>query len=422
MMDQRRIGVALEGERLPAAGLETIRWMAPRLVLPRHLCFRAGALAMLRQLGARRAFVITGAASARASGALDKALGHLTGAGGEAVCYDRIAFEPTWALIREGLDAVRAAGPDWIIGIGGGSVLDAAKLIYVWSEHPALEPQALLKPFSIPPLARRSRLILIPTTAGTGSEVSCSAIVQNSERQGKDIIVSHELLPDIALLDASLTVTLPPALTAATGMDALTHAIEAFVSLAHNPFTDACAAAAIRLILAHLAPAFRDGSRLESRDGMLNAACLAGIAQSNVSVGLTHAIAHVLGAIVTLPHGLLNSVLLVPVMRFNAQAQPDRYQALAGACGFAGLDAMAAAIERFQHGLGLPRTLGAAGAPVAGLRGRMAELSQKVLAEPCARTNPRRPLPEEVARLLDSVLGDDHREGRDGREGHDERD
>ncbi len=403
-MDHGGIGVALERERLPAAGLDAIRWMVPRLVLPRHLCFRAGAVSMLKQLRSRRAFVITGASSARASGALDKVLGHVTSGGGEAVCYDRINEEPTWPRIRDGVEAMRAAAPDWIIGIGGGSVLDATKVMYAWYEHPALEPPLLLKPFSIPTLLRRSRLVLIPTTAGTGSEVSCSAVLQNHERRVKEIIVSHELLPDIAILDASLTVSLPPAVTAATGMDALTHAIEAFVSLAHNPFADACATAAIRLIMAHLLPAFQDGSRLEARDAMLHAACLAGIAQSNVSVGLVHAVAHTVGAQVKVPHGLLNSVLLIPVMRFNAQAQPERYQALASACGYDGFDALVSAIEQLQQGLQLPRTVSAAGAPAAALRAHQEELCRDILADPCARTNPRRPSAEDIARLLDAVL------------------
>ncbi len=401
------IGAALERERLPAAGLDAIRWLVPRLVLPRHVCFRAGSLSMLKQLGARRAFVITGPSSARASGALDKVLGHVVSGGGEAVCYDRIAGEPTWSRIREGVEAMRAAGPDWIIGIGGGSVLDAAKLMYAWYEHPALEPAACARPFSIPPLPRRSRLGLIPTTAGTGSEVSCSAIVQNSERRIKEIIVSHELLPDVALLDPLLTVSLPAPMTAATGMDALTHAIEAFVSLAHNPFTDACAAAAVRLILCHLPPAVQDGSRLEARDGMLHAACLAGIAQSNVSVGLVHAIAHKLGAMAMspLPHGVLNSLMLLPVMRFNAQAQPGRYEALAVASGFSGFEALVSAIERLQQGARMPRRLSAA-APAEELLGRMDELCRDILADPCARTNPRCASAEDIARLLEAALAE----------------
>lgn len=395
----------LAPERLTAAGLETMKWAAPRLMLPRHLCFKTGSLAMLKRLGAHRPFVMTGASSLRASGTLDKLLGYLNGPGASgAIVYDRIASEPTWPLIQEGLDAVRAAGPDWIIGIGGGAVLDAAKVIYARYEQPDTEIQTLRKPFGLPPLQRRSRLVLIPTTAGTGSEVSSSAVIQNDERQAKEIVVSHELLPDIALLDPSLTVSLPPATTAHTGMDALTHAMEAFVSIVHNPFTDASAAAAVRLLMTHLAPAFRDGRDLASREGALYAASLAGIAQNNVSVGLTHAIAHTLGAVVKHPHGLLNSLALLPVLRFNAETERQRYEALASSCGYEGLEALVAAIEDLQRALQLPATLRAAGAPVTELRGRVDRFVRDILADPCVRTNPRRPEAEDVRRILEAAL------------------
>lgn len=381
-----------------------IKSLFPRLTVPENIIFRKGCLATLAKIEAKRILLVVGGRSARASGALDQVQKYAKGNhGGEVTVFSEITSEPTWAMVQAGAGRARDIQADWIVGLGGGSVMDAAKLMFALHEQPEMTLDLVARPFSMPTLRNKSQLCLIPTTSGSGAEVSSAAVLNDNDKKIKRIIVSHELLPDLALLDPCLTISLSPSVTAHSGMDAFTHAVEAFVSTAHNPFSDAMATHAARLILKNLGTCFCHGEDLPAREEMQFASCLAGIAQNNVAVGLTHAIAHKLGVMLDLPHGLLNSLFLLPVMRFNAERVPARYNELAQACGFQTYDDLIATVTSLQRDLKLPTTLREAGRDIDSISGMREEIVKDILSDICIRTNPRKPGPETIWPLIESV-------------------
>ena len=239
--------------------------------------------------------------------------------------FSNVEPEPTEEQIRAGVAEVTRVAADAIIAVGGGSVLDAAKAMRLFHENPQLNVRELSLPFldarkriaEFPQLAHEIKLIAVPTTSGTGSEVS-PAVVLTSKDHKKVTLVDYSLVPDMAIVDPLLTVTMPPALTADTGIDALTHALEAGVSIFASPFTDAFCAQAIRLIFEFLPRAYEDGSDLEARSAMSNAATIAGLAFSNAFLGINHALAHAVGARFGIAHGRANAIFLPHVLRYNA--------------------------------------------------------------------------------------------------------
>jgi alcohol dehydrogenase class IV len=362
-------------------------------------------LIRLKSLDGQRALVVTGGDSVVRSGALGKVMDYLTSAGFAVHHLSGVQPEPLEEEVTDRLPEVRQFQPDWLVALGGGSVLDVAKLLWALYEHPDLDLERLRTPFSLPPLRQKARLAAIPTTSGTGAEVSSTAVVREAATGRKVPLVSHELIPDLAILDPLLTVSLPPALTAAAGMDALTHAVEGYVSLLHNPFTDALAVDVVRTILHDLPRAVAGGDDLEARERLHYAAGMAGLVQNNVSVGITHSLAHQMG-VFGLSHGVSNSLFLTPVMRFN-RAECPRYDQLAPLVGRRDAGDLIDAIEALRAEIGLPLTLREAGVPPFLGEDRdspisLKEMAARALADPCTRANPRRPKEEDLADLIRS--------------------
>lgn len=233
--------------------------------------------------------------------------------------YDDVPQDSGMEVVDRGAEKALAAGAELIVSMGGGSVIDTAKGMCI-----VMKEGGSLRDFQGMQMLTRSQIphIVIPTTSGTGSEVTSGAVVLDKEQGQKIIIFEYHNTPRVAILDPQLTASLPASLTASTGMDALTHAVEAFVSLQRNPISDAVALHAIRLIVQYLPIAVDDGSDLRARGQMQLAALMAGWAFSNAMLGLTHAMAHSLGAVNRVPHGLANGLLLAPVMQFNLEAVP----------------------------------------------------------------------------------------------------
>ena len=362
--------------------------LIPNLTLPRELFCKPGALAALEGLGGKRVALVTGGSSLKASGTLDRARQLLERGGGKVVMESVVAKEPSEPDVRPLAEQARQLEPDWIVGIGGGSVLDAAKAMWVWYEQPEVTLAAIAKPHSLPPLRKKARLALVPTTSGSGSECS-PALTLNGAQGAKQVIVSRELTPDVAILDAQLAATMPPAVTAFTGIDAFTHAQEAYVSPLATTIVKTLAVSALRALLEFLPRAYAQGDDLEARERIHVAASLAGLAQASASTGLTHALAHALGARTGKPHGLLNAAFLVPVARFNAaDGARGRYDALAKDLGLASADALIEEEGRLLEKLDLAGALSAV-LPAASRNGDEA-LAAAALQDPCARTNPRR--------------------------------
>ncbi len=391
--------------------------------VPSDTYFNTGSLASLGQLGASQPIIITDGPT-EARGVADEVRKHL---GRDAVhVFSDIEPEPTEEQIRAGVRELRRAEADAIIAVGGGSVMDAAKAMRLFHESPQLSVRELSLPFldarkriaAFPEVDHKLRLVAIPTTAGTGSEVSPAAVITVGQR--KVTLVDYSLVPDMAIVDPLLTLTMPPEITADTGIDALTHALEAAVSIFSSPFTDAFCMQAINMILEALPRAYRDGSDIEARTAMANAATIAGLAFSNAFVGLNHALAHPVGARFGIAHGRANAIFLPHVVRYNASlptkfmpapgysayVAPQKYAQVAWILGLGGKteeirrERLFTRLDDLLAEVGEPRTLAELGVARDEFEAALPELAKAAFTDPSIRTNPRIPLVREIIELL----------------------
>ena len=318
-----------------------------------------------------------------------------------------------------------------IIALGGGSAIDAAKSIRLFHESPELNVHDLSLPFldarkrivAFPQTKHAVKLVAVPTTAGTGSEVSPAALISVGDR--KVTLVDYTLVPDIAIVDPTLTVSMPPEITADTGVDALTHALEAAVSIFASPYTDAFCMQAINLILDALPRAYHDGSNLQARSAMANAATIAGLAFSNAFLGLNHALAHATGARFGIPHGRANAIFLPHVLRYNsslptkfmpapgygAYVAPQKYAQIAWILGIKGSsetdrrEALFGRVSELLAEVGQPTTLAGLGIAREAFDAALPDLVKSTFTDPSIRTNPRIPLLREITDLLQAGYG-----------------
>lgn len=328
------------------------------------------------QLGGTRAVVVTdrGVVEAGLAGQVEKALGAKY-----AGTFDRCVQDSGFHIVNEGAEFAREKGADLLVSVGGGSVIDTAKAIaFLLKEGGRLEDYAGFQMFNRP----QTPHLVVPTTAGTGSEVTYAAVIKDWENNMKQLFCDYHIIPNTAVLDPLMTVGLPPRLTATTGMDALTHAIEALHALQREPIADAMALHAIRLITTYLPRCVENGDDTVARGQQQLAATMAGVAFGNAQIGLVHAMAHAVGALFKVPHGLANSILLPHVMLYNLDECADRYALVAQAMGLEtrGLDdaeaaqAAAEAVWELTARMGVPQRLRDAGVPPEGLA-EAAELS-----------------------------------------------
>jgi acetaldehyde dehydrogenase/alcohol dehydrogenase len=388
---------------------------------PSATFFNAGALGALRDVGAARALIVTDA-DTEARGVADEVRALLAPAAVQV--FSGVEPEPREAQVRAGAEQLAASGADVVVAVGGGSVLDAAKAMRLLAEHPELTIRELALPFldprkrvaRFPDDGHRIRLIAVPTTAGTGSDVSPAAVL--TVDGAKVTLVDYSLVPDQAVVEPRLTLTMPPALTADTGVDALTHALEAYVSIFASPYSDALCLQAVRMIFDALPRAFADGGDLAARTRMANGATIAGLAFSNAFVGVNHALAHAVGARFGVAHGRANGLFLRQVLRYNsavptkfmpapgygAYVVPDKYAEMARVLGLeATADALFARVDELLEQVGMPRTAAAAGIDEAAYRSAVPELAMAAFADLSLRTNPRMPLVSELRSLLESA-------------------
>lgn len=308
----------------------------------------------LAQLGAKKPLLVTDASLVKL-GVAAALVEVLDSAGIPHVVFDAILPDPTYAMCAEGLAALKSGGCDSVVALGGGSVIDTAKIVRMAATHKKpVEKFAGLLP------CRNSGLpfICIPTTAGTGSEATAAAVITDVARHKKSTVLDPRLPPDSAILDPALTTGLPPAMTAATGMDALTHAVEAYTNTLHYSDVDAQALEATRLIFANLERACRNGADLEAREALLRASHLAGRAFTRGFVGYVHAIAHRFGERYHVPHGLANAIVLPAVLERYIDAVPERLESLASAAGLrsdsSGARAFVDAVKSLNAKTGIP--------------------------------------------------------------------
>jgi alcohol dehydrogenase class IV len=296
-----------------------------------QIVFGEGALDALDELEGRRALVVTDATLVQL-GLVDGVKAHLDKAGIEMHIFDAVEPDPSVQTVRQGAQVAQAYEPDWILALGGGSPMDAAKAVWVLYERPDLEP-AEINPFVPLGLRQKARLITIPTTSGTGAEVTWAIVLTDSEEQRKMGLGNRENIADIAIVDPAMAAGMPPRLTADTGLDALTHAVEGYTCTWHTDVTDGLCVGAARLIFEYLPRAVADGSDKRARERMANAATCAGLGFGNTMASMAHAMGHVLGTVFHVPHGRAVAIFLPYTIEFAAREAPERFADMAALLG-----------------------------------------------------------------------------------------
>ena len=344
-----------------------------------------------------KVFIVTDGFMA-SSGKVSYITEKLDRAGAEYRVFDQVKADPDIGTVTKGVDMIQEFHPDAVIAFGGGSPIDAAKAIVFFAAKTCD--------------MRECMFIAVPTTSGTGSEVSKFAVITDPEKEVKYPLVEDSLLPDVAILDAELTVSVHPSVTADTGIDVFTHAVEALVSTAATDFSDAAAEKAIKLVRRHLMTAYHQPGDMAARQGMHNASCLAGVAFSNSGLGLNHGMAHALGARFHIPHGRANGILLPYVMSFNAGCSESltpvakRYAKIARLLGLEATSVRQSALNlirtarRYVEQLNIPSSIQVAGVDKAEFEAEAEAMAEAALADRCTATNPRPCSKEEILQVF----------------------
>lgn len=383
-----------------------------RFTLPRDLYHGKGALAELKNLGGKKAIVVVGGGSMKRFGFLDKAVGYLKEGGMEVQLFENVEPDPSVETVMRGAKAMQDFQPDWIVAMGGGSPIDAAKAMWVFYEYPETDFEQLITPFSFPTLRTKAKFCAIPSTSGTATEVTAFSVITDYNKGIKYPLADFNITPDVAIVDPELAETMPKKLTAHTGMDAMTHAIEAYVSTLHCNYTDPLALHAIKMIHNLLKKSY-DGD-MDARDNMHDAQCLAGMAFSNALLGIVHSMAHKTGAAYTgghIVHGCANAMYLPRVIQYNAKV-PEAAQRYAQIAKFIDLKgetteelvaALVAELKAMNKALDIPDGIKWYEGGIIDEKEFMEKLpkvAELAIGDACTGSNPRQPSQEDMEKLL----------------------
>ena len=392
-----------------------------RFTLPRDIYHGENALEALKTFKGKKAFVCVGGGSMKRFGFLDRVVQYLQEAGMEVKLFEGIESDPSVDTVMKGAKEMQDFGPDWIVAIGGGSPIDAAKAMWIKYEHPECSFEDMYKVFGIPTLRNKAKFCAISSTSGTATEVTAFSIITDYEKGIKYPIADFEITPDVAIVDPALAQTMPKKLVAHTGMDALTHAIEAYVSTANCEYTDPLALHAIEMIRDDLVDSYNEDK--EARNAMHNAQCLAGMAFSNALLGIVHSMAHKTGAVfgdlgAHIIHGAANAMYLPKVIAFNAKDETakKRYGKIADVIGLSGsnddekVKALIAYLRGLNEKLNIPLCIKNYGAdsypteqgfvPENVFLERLHDIAVNAVGDACTGSNPRQPSVEEMEKLL----------------------
>ncbi|MGN0542330.1 MAG: iron-containing alcohol dehydrogenase [Acutalibacteraceae bacterium] len=392
-----------------------------RFTLPRDLYHGKGSLEALKTLTGKKAIICVGGGSMKKFGFLDKAVEYLKEAGMEVKLFEGIEPDPSVETVMKGAQVMLDYEPDWIIAMGGGSPIDAAKAMWIKYEYPEITFEDMCKVFGIPALRKKAHFCAIPSTSGTATEVTAFSIITDYEKGIKYPIADFEITPDVAIVDADLAETMPKKLVAHTGMDAMTHAIEAYVSTANCDYTDPLALHAIEMIQENLVDSYNGNE--ESRAKMHNAQCLAGMAFSNALLGIVHSMAHKTGAAFAdygahIIHGAANAMYLPKVIEFNAKDETaaKRYAKIADVMNLGGssveekVQLLIEYLRGMNDKLNIPHCIKNYGAdsypteqgfvPEDVFLAKLPEIAKNAIGDACTGSNPRQPSQEEMEKLL----------------------
>jgi len=369
-----------------------------------HIVYGEDALSHLGTLQGERAFIVTDV-NMVSLGYVDLVRQPLEEAGFKVDLFAGVEPEPSVETVRRGAVAMQTFEPDWIIGLGGGSPMDAAKAMWILYERPDVPPDEI-NPFDTYNLRQKARLITIPTTSGTGSEGTWAIVLTDTAEQRKMGLGTRECIPDIAIVDPVFVKNLPASITADTGMDALTHAFEAYVNTWHNDFTDGLALQAIKLVFENLPRAHANGEDMLAREHMHNAATIAGLACSNSLFALAHSLGHSLGAVFHIPHGQAVGLFLPYTIEYSAAAGSTRYVDIARFLGVtadteeeAGM-ALARKVRELARQIGQPLTIAEAGIERGAFEDQMEKLIDNAETDTQTITSPRVPDRVEFEKLF----------------------
>ncbi len=364
-----------------------------RFTLPRDIYHGKDSLEVLKSLEGKKAFIVIGGGSMKRFGFLDKVLSYLKEAGMETKVFEGVEPDPSVETVMKGAKEMEAFEPDWIVSIGGGSPIDAAKAMWIFYEYPDFTFEKAIVPFGLPKLRRKAKFVAIPSTSGTATEVTAFSVITDYKAKIKYPLADFEITPDIAIVDPSLAETMPEKLVAHTGMDALTHAIEAYTASLRSNFTDPLALKAIEMVNMHLVNSFKGD--MEARGEMHEAQCLAGMAFSNALLGIVHSMAHKVGAVFHIPHGCANAIFLPYVIKYNRKACEDRYAQIARHIGLKGeserelTDAIIDLINKFNKELNIPSSMKEYGIEEDDFKANLKFIAHNAVLDPCTGSNPR---------------------------------
>lgn len=397
-----------------------------RFTLPRDLYHGKGALDNLKNLTGKKAIVVVGGGSMKRFGFLDKAVEYLKEAGMEVQLFEGVEPDPSVETVMKGAKAMTEFQPDWIVAMGGGSPIDAAKAMWAFYEYPDTTFESLCTPFNFPTLRTKAKFCAIPSTSGTATEVTAFSVITDYAAGIKYPLADFNITPDVAIVDPDLAETMPKKLTAHTGMDAMTHAIEAYVSTLNSDYTDPLALHAIKMIHRDLKKSYEGD--MDARDAMHNAQCLAGMAFSNALLGIVHSMAHKTGAAFTgghIIHGCANAMYLPKVIKYNSKDETaaKRYAEIAKFIDLKGntaeelVDALIAEIRSMNEQLDIPTSIQYYGeGGVINMDGgiidekefmdKLPEVSKNAIGDACTGSNPRQPSQEEMEKLLKACYYD----------------
>lgn len=380
-----------------------------RFTLPRDLYHGKGCLEELKNLKGKKAILVVGGGSMKRQGFLDKAVNYLKEAGMEVELFEGVEPDPSVETVMKGAEAMRKFEPDWIVSMGGGSPIDAAKAMWAFYEYPETTFEDLCIPFNFPELRQKAKFCAIPSTSGTATEVTAFSVITNYQTGVKYPLADFNITPDVAIVDPELVEGLPLKQVAYTGMDALTHAIEAYVSTMNCSFTDPLALQAIEMVLDYLPASYN--CDMTAREQMHYAQCLAGMAFSNALLGIVHSMAHKTGAAFStghIPHGCANAIYLPYVIKYNAKdpVAAKRYAEIARRMGLEGtsekalINSLCAKIDDFNVRLNIPKTLKEFGIKEEEFKEKISGIAERAVGDACTGSNPREIDPATMEKLF----------------------
>ena len=377
-----------------------------RFTIPRDIYYGKGALENLKNLKGKKAIIVLGGGSLKRFGFVDKVVSYLSEAGIETQLFENVEPDPSVETVMKGAEAMQKFNTDWIVAMGGGSPIDAAKAMWTFYEYPEIKFEDLIIPFNFPELRKKAKFVAISSTSGTATEVTAFSVITDYSTGIKYPLADFNIVPDIAIVDPQLALTMPKKLTAHTGMDALTHAIEAYVSKYNSAFTDPLALQAIKMVFENLLSSYEGDEK--SRENMHNAQCIAGMAFSNALLGIVHSMAHKTGAAFStghIPHGCANAIYLPYVIQFNINVK-NRYAEIARYIGLEGKDdneltnKLIEKIRDYNRKLEIPLNLKDFGIKEDEFKEKVKKIAELAVKDACTISNPREISNEEMEKVL----------------------